>query len=195
MKPRVGLTLFTSSPMIFLTMVVFPALSRPLPSQSSALVHYSRAGAYNMRILISLSFSLALRKIDNMSQCLDLWLWKEILHRPQEPSLELAMSSHVTSYLPTSEAFLNLWSSEANHRGRNAHNKYIYDQHGMLCFVVLVLKSELHKFDQPAAGHRLCFRSSTPSIQMPWDFNQYKLWKNPLNCTQSSVFPNSRESS
>jgi hypothetical protein len=30
MKPRVGLTLFTSSFIIFLTMVVFPALSRPL---------------------------------------------------------------------------------------------------------------------------------------------------------------------
>jgi hypothetical protein len=30
MKPSVGLTLFTSSFMIFFTMVVFPALSRPL---------------------------------------------------------------------------------------------------------------------------------------------------------------------
>ena len=30
MKPSVGLTLFTSSPMIFFTIVVFPALSKPL---------------------------------------------------------------------------------------------------------------------------------------------------------------------
>ena len=30
MKPKVGLTLFTSSFMIFLTIVVFPALSSPL---------------------------------------------------------------------------------------------------------------------------------------------------------------------
>ena len=34
MKPSVGLTLFTSSFMIFLTIVVLPALSRPLPTVS-----------------------------------------------------------------------------------------------------------------------------------------------------------------
>lgn len=43
MKPKVGLTLFTSSFMIFLTIVVFPALSSPLCIVSSGpnghLVH------------------------------------------------------------------------------------------------------------------------------------------------------------
>jgi hypothetical protein len=64
MKPSVGLTVLTSSPMIFLTMVVFPALSRPL-SQISRFQRSERI-AYSIKILISLSFSLAFRKIDNI---------------------------------------------------------------------------------------------------------------------------------
>jgi hypothetical protein len=40
MNPKVGLTLFTSSPMMCLTMVVFPALSRPL-SESTNTTGYS----------------------------------------------------------------------------------------------------------------------------------------------------------
>jgi hypothetical protein len=41
-KPSVGLTLFTSSSMIFLTIVVFPALSSPLQTISSG--HTRRLG-------------------------------------------------------------------------------------------------------------------------------------------------------
>jgi hypothetical protein len=38
MKPRVGLTVFTSSPIIFLTMVVLPAESSPLDCQQKAAI-------------------------------------------------------------------------------------------------------------------------------------------------------------
>jgi hypothetical protein len=43
MKPNVGLTVFTSSPMTFFTIVVLPALSRPLPIGSACCVTGSSA--------------------------------------------------------------------------------------------------------------------------------------------------------
>jgi hypothetical protein len=66
MKPRVGLTLFTSSFMILLTMVVFPALSRPL-LQSAFETANKVEGTYSISIRISLSFSRAFRSIDSIS--------------------------------------------------------------------------------------------------------------------------------
>ena len=67
MKPRVGLTLLTSSFMIFLTMVVFPALSSPLRN-SNLVANYEswKMETHNIKILISLSFNRAFRKIDNI---------------------------------------------------------------------------------------------------------------------------------
>ena len=68
MKPRVGLTLLTSSFMIFLTMVVFPALSSPLRN-SNLVANYESwkmGETHNIKILISLSFNRAFRKIDNI---------------------------------------------------------------------------------------------------------------------------------
>lgn len=50
--------------MIFLTIVVLPALSRPL-SQVSRF-HQSGKRAYSIKIRISLSFNLAFRKIDSI---------------------------------------------------------------------------------------------------------------------------------
>lgn len=67
MKPSVGLTLLTSSFMIFLTMVVFPALSSPLAHMS--LVEGSEVGGhgtYSIRTLISLSLSRAFLRIDSI---------------------------------------------------------------------------------------------------------------------------------
>jgi len=64
MKPSVGLTVLTSSFMILLTIVVFPALSRPLfPSARPARCPTS---TYSMSILISLSLSRAFLKIDSI---------------------------------------------------------------------------------------------------------------------------------
>ena len=65
MKPNVGLTLFTSSFMIFFTMVVFPALSRPLP-QSIFSDAIAASRTYSIKMRISLSFNRAFRNIDNI---------------------------------------------------------------------------------------------------------------------------------
>ena len=66
MNPSVGLTVFTSSFINRLTIVVLPALSNPLTEhQQSWLNHLSRS-TYSIRILISLSFSRALRKIESI---------------------------------------------------------------------------------------------------------------------------------
>ena len=69
MKPRVGLTVFTSSFMIFLTMVVLPALSSPLVTNQAHENSVDPALTYSISILISLSFNLAFLKIDNMFGC------------------------------------------------------------------------------------------------------------------------------
>ena len=65
MKPSVGDTLLTSSFMIRLTMVVLPALSRPLRpwSEDTNLVV---AESYSIKIRISLSFNLAFRRMDSI---------------------------------------------------------------------------------------------------------------------------------
>jgi len=55
--------------MILLTIVVFPALSKPLGCWVS-LVQHHRSIAYSIKILISLSLSLALRKMDSIMQVL-----------------------------------------------------------------------------------------------------------------------------
>ena len=64
-KPNVGLTVVTSSFIIRFTMVVLPALSRPLryiSREPLGLKNYP----YSIRIRISLSFKRAFRSIDNM---------------------------------------------------------------------------------------------------------------------------------
>lgn len=66
MKPRVGLTVFTSSFIILFTIVVFPALSRPLPMFVSKLLRLRSKFTHSIKILISLSFSLAFRRIDSI---------------------------------------------------------------------------------------------------------------------------------
>ena len=67
MNPRVGLTALTSSPIIRLTIVVFPALSRPLVILAIVFLLYTTPYApYSIKILISLSLSLAFRSIDSI---------------------------------------------------------------------------------------------------------------------------------
>lgn len=67
MNPSVGLTLLTSSFMILFTMVVLPALSKPLESdQLSALKENSLSSTHSIRIRISLSFKRAFRRMDNI---------------------------------------------------------------------------------------------------------------------------------
>ena len=53
--------------MIFLTIVVLPALSSPLPHLSHCSLAAHNA-SYSIRIRISLSFNLAFRNIDNISK-------------------------------------------------------------------------------------------------------------------------------
>lgn len=67
--------------MICFTMVVLPALSNPLPVRISQCLQ-SRAGTYNIRMRISLSFRRAFRKIDSivtlmLVQPLD-WVFAEV---------------------------------------------------------------------------------------------------------------------
>jgi len=64
-KPSVGLTLLTSSSIIFLTIVVFPALSRPLQKVSGRRILAS-GKTHSINILISLSLRRAFLKIDNI---------------------------------------------------------------------------------------------------------------------------------
>jgi hypothetical protein len=59
MKPNVGLTLFTSSFIIFLTIVVFPALSRPLPRVSKEHTTYRRYRQHQDSHLLVLETSFA----------------------------------------------------------------------------------------------------------------------------------------
>ncbi len=71
MKPSVGLTVLISSPIILLTMVVLPALSRPLCSNSVRLLvegdeWTDYMDPYSIRIRSSLSFSLAFRRMDSI---------------------------------------------------------------------------------------------------------------------------------
>lgn len=74
MKPRVGLTVEISSFMIFLTMVVLPALSIPLRKQVSVRGFIRTdtnnckvlTATHSMRTLSSLSFRRAFRRIDSI---------------------------------------------------------------------------------------------------------------------------------
>lgn len=66
MKPNVGLTVLTSSPKIFLTIVVFPALSKPLYSSCKHMLASLLHVTYSIRIRISLSLRRAFLNIDNI---------------------------------------------------------------------------------------------------------------------------------
>lgn len=81
MNPSVGLTVLTSSFIIFLTMVVFPALSSPLWWVSVHVKSTRSQGDTNsIKIRISLSFNRAFRKMDNILKrvagwtLLDAWI-------------------------------------------------------------------------------------------------------------------------
>ena len=65
MNPSVGLTVFTSSPIIFLTIVVLPALSRPL-LKCQPKSRTQGKFAHSIRMRISLSLRRALRKMDSI---------------------------------------------------------------------------------------------------------------------------------
>ena len=64
-KPKVGDTLLTSSFMIRLTIVVLPALSRPLGPQLEG-TDLVVAESYSIKIRNSLSFNLAFRRMDSI---------------------------------------------------------------------------------------------------------------------------------
>lgn len=74
MNPSVGLTVVTSSFMTLLTMVVLPALSKPLSALS--LEEHLRVGwiSYSISIRISLSFRRAFLNIDNILEELSSFL-------------------------------------------------------------------------------------------------------------------------
>lgn len=74
MNPRVGLTVVTSSFMMRLTIVVLPALSRPLQCRQFVYLGVIELqDMYSISILISLSFSRAFRNIDSISYGLFEW--------------------------------------------------------------------------------------------------------------------------
>ena len=69
MKPRVGLTVLTSSPIILLTIVVLPALSRPLHYRLATrplLTRENDMNAHSIKMRSSLSLSLAFRRMDSI---------------------------------------------------------------------------------------------------------------------------------
>lgn len=66
MNPSVGLTVSTSSSINFLTIVVLPALSRPLKWHQQDLAEYPRQSTDSIKILISLSLNRALRRIESI---------------------------------------------------------------------------------------------------------------------------------
>lgn len=77
-NPRVGLTVVTSSFMICLTMVVFPALSRPLHYLLASTRTPDGEGIYSINIRISLSFRRAFRNMESILQGWSVkasWLW------------------------------------------------------------------------------------------------------------------------
>ena len=71
MNPKVGLTVFTSSFINFFTIVVFPALSNPLPSCKLRNLFDSSSDSHSIKIRISLSFKRAFRRIDNIVPVVD----------------------------------------------------------------------------------------------------------------------------
>lgn len=66
MKPSVGLTVFTSSFINRLTIVVLPALSSPLRKHQQSWLNAILQSTNSIKILISLSFNRALRKIESI---------------------------------------------------------------------------------------------------------------------------------
>ena len=77
MKPSVGLTVFTSSFINRLTIVVLPALSSPLRNHQQSWLNADFQSTNSIKILISLSFNRALRKIESIELIMLLlqWTW------------------------------------------------------------------------------------------------------------------------
>lgn len=77
MNPNVGLTVEVSSFMIHLTMVVFPALSRPLLTNYNCEPEPFDDMTYSISTLSSLSFSRDFRNMESIlgSSCVAGWLF------------------------------------------------------------------------------------------------------------------------
>lgn len=84
MNPRVGLTVLTSSFMILFTIVVLPALSKPL-IDLSVICSCQLKLTHSISIRISLSFRRAFRRIDNI--LLDLLMSQLLFHCKTEMCL------------------------------------------------------------------------------------------------------------
>lgn len=82
MNPSVGLTVLTSSPIILLTMVVFPALSKPLHTIYVRRNAQNKLGredgwvvTHSIKMRSSLSLSRAFRSIDSIMPCSSVFSW------------------------------------------------------------------------------------------------------------------------
>jgi hypothetical protein len=122
MKPSVGLTVLTSSFMILLTIVVFPALSRPL--FPSARQVRRPTSTYSMSILISLSLSRAFLKIDSifiivMSDCFA--SANPAKHKARLPLLHLSNAANITPLQYIALTFQSLIVSVCTHLSLPKH--------------------------------------------------------------------------
>lgn len=98
MKPSVGLTVFTSSFINRLTIVVFPALSNPLCSISKAgWLNALRQFTYSINILISLSFNRDLRKIESIVPLILQLQWTQVALGVSEEILGMGSDSQFSS--------------------------------------------------------------------------------------------------
>ena len=66
MNPKVGLTVLISSFITLLTIVVLPALSKPLQYHGQLALITASSSTHSIRIRISLSFIRALRRIESI---------------------------------------------------------------------------------------------------------------------------------
>ncbi len=122
MKPSVGLTVLTSSFMILLTIVVFPALSRPL--FPSARPVRRPTSTYSMSILISLSLSRAFLKIDSifiivMSDCFA--SANPAKHKARLPLLHLSNAANIAPLQYIALTFQCLMVSVCTHLSLPKH--------------------------------------------------------------------------
>lgn len=129
MKPRVGLTVLTSSCIIFFTIVVFPALSRPL--NLLGVEHSEDFGcAHSIRILMSLSFNRAFLSIDSIVLLtrvnVDFGVWPHMhsLRAETHRSIVLITCSRAPSHIITLDSFSKVYCRVyfvgINHCGMNS---------------------------------------------------------------------------
>lgn len=157
MKPRVGLTVLTSSPMIFFTMVVFPALSSPLDHAVSSVqswVGNEKRVTHSIRIRSSLSLSRAFRKIDSIFSVsgsamfvrgqgqlwfLPVWICVRLLHPVGQSGGCCSWSGAVRL------SFLKRWAGEKQNTNHpldgflSARDHPLHDHYGPDCLVVNIV--------------------------------------------------------